>query len=45
MGYLMLRSFDHAGYYETRLVLMKRAGIAACYRSFYSTKDMRMPRW
>ena len=31
MNYFMLRSFDHAGYYETRLILMVIGLVVACW--------------
>lgn len=40
MEYLMLRTFDHSGYYETRLILMAISATLAVY-TLYSRKDRR----
>ena len=40
MDYLMLRTFDHSGYYETRLILMVISITVAIYM-LYNRKDRR----
>lgn len=40
MNYFMLRSFDHAGYYETRLILMA-AGLAVAVWFAARRRDFR----
>ena len=35
MFFWMIRTFDHAGYYETRLILMAITLFVACYFSYY----------
>jgi hypothetical protein len=35
MDYWMIRTFDRAGYYETRLVLMAICLVIACYYAYY----------
>jgi hypothetical protein len=40
-GYYMVRSFDHAGYYETRLIMMLVAFGVACY----ALRRKRDPRY
>lgn len=36
----MIRTFDHAGYYETRLILMAISLAVACYFAYYK-RDRR----
>jgi hypothetical protein len=35
MDFWMIRTFDHAGYYETRLILMAISLAVACYFAYY----------
>lgn len=35
MEFWMIRTFDHAGYYETRLILMAISLVVACYFAYY----------
>src|SRR5262249_57636300 len=35
MDFWMIRTFDHAGYYETRLILMAISLVVACYFAYY----------
>src|SRR5262245_4655996 len=35
MDFWMIRTFDHAGYYETRLILMAISLVIACYFAYY----------
>lgn len=40
MDFWMIRTFDHAGYYETRLILMAISLAVACYFAYYK-RDRR----